>query len=102
VSESETFPLAFVILVDNNVEQLERLLRLIYRPHNVYCIHVDAKSSSKFKAAIESILNCFDNVFIPTKTESVFWGWNTLLKAQLNCMTDLLNMDKVINVDKHP
>jgi mucin type N-acetylglucosaminyltransferase 3 len=103
VTDFETsFPLAFVILVDHDIEQFERLLRTIYRPQNIYCIHIDTKSSNEFKEAIESIISCFDNVFIPTKTESVYWAYNTLLKAQLNCMTDLLNMNKIINVDKYP
>ncbi len=94
-----SFPLAFVILVHHDIEQLERFLRTIYRPHNVYCIHIDSKSSKEFKEAVESIFSCFDNLFIPTKTESVYWGDNSLLKAQLNCMTDLLNMNKTIYVD---
>ncbi len=96
------FPLAFVVLVDHEVEQFERFLRTIYRPHNIYCIHVDQKSSSDVRSAIESIADCFDNVFIATRIENVYWGSNTLLKAQLNCMSDLLNLTRIINVDKHP
>lgn len=34
----EEFPIAFSILTYNNVEQFERLLRIIYRPQNSYCI----------------------------------------------------------------
>jgi hypothetical protein len=96
------FPLAFTILVDENAEQLERLLRVIYRPQNIYCIHVDSKSSATLKAAIESIVNCFDNVFMPRKTQKVYWGHFSLLRAQLNCMSDMLNLDSLINVEKHP
>jgi hypothetical protein len=103
VSEFETkFPLAFTILVDENAEQLERLLRVIYRPQNIYCIHVDNKSSTALKAAIESIVNCFDNVFMPRETQKVYWAHFSLLRAQLNCMSDLLNLDNLINVEKHP
>jgi hypothetical protein len=97
-----SFPLAFVILVDQELEQFERFLRTIYRSHNVYCIHVDKKASREFKEGIESIVDCFDNVFIPTKTGNVIWGAYTLLEAQLSCMSDLLNMNKRINEDKHP
>lgn len=32
------FPIAFSILTYEHVEQFERMLRLIYRSHNVYCI----------------------------------------------------------------
>ncbi len=95
------FPLAFIILVDNNVEQFERFLRTIYRPHNVYCIHVDFESSKAVKDAIKSIADCFDNVFIPTKTEIVYYAHFSLLKAQLNCMSDLLNMEELISEGKH-
>jgi hypothetical protein len=102
VTDFETnFPLAYIILFNKNVEQLERLLRVIYRPHNIYCIHVDGKSSADTNRAIESIAACFDNVFITTKTESVVWGHFSLLRAQLNCMSDLLNLDDLINVKKH-
>jgi hypothetical protein len=91
------FPLAFTILAHNNVEQLERLLRTIYRSQNVYCIHVDSKSSAVMKQAVESITNCFDNVFTATRSESVFWGHFSLIRAQLNCIDDLLNLNKLDN-----
>ncbi len=32
------FPIAFSILTYDNAEQFERLLRAIYRPHNLYCV----------------------------------------------------------------
>jgi hypothetical protein len=96
------FPLAYTILVNENVEQFERVLRVIYRPQNIYCIHVDRKRSADLQMAIESISGCFDNVFIATKTERVFWGHFSLLRAQLNCMSDLLSLDNLINVEKHP
>jgi hypothetical protein len=96
------FSLAYTILVNENVEQFERLLRVIYRPQNVYCIHVDSKSSVHLKTAIESISSCFDNVFITMKTERVFWGHFSLLRAQLNCMSDLLDLENLINEEKHP
>lgn len=84
------FPLAFSILTYNNVEQLERLLRTIYRPHNVYCIHVDSKSNKNVHAAIRSIAGCFNNVFIATKLEHIVYAGFNRLKADINCMTDLV------------
>ncbi len=39
--EERGFPLAFSVLLYEEAEQAERLLRAVYRPHNVYCIHVD-------------------------------------------------------------
>ena len=92
IKESEyEFPLAFSILVYYNVEQLERLLKLIYRPQNVYCIHIDLKSSSEVHEAIESIVQCFDNVFISSKLEDIIYAGFSRLKADINCMHDLIN-----------
>lgn len=96
------FPLAYLILLHDQVEQFERQLRLIYQPQNVYCIHVDMKSSLTVLKAIQSIAACFDNVFLTTKRESVIWSGMTLLQADLNCMSDLLNLNKLVNIQKHP
>ncbi len=40
--EAEEFPIAFSILYYKDLVQVERLLRAIYRPNNVYCLHMDA------------------------------------------------------------
>lgn len=85
------FPIAFSILTYENIEQFERLLRLIYRPQNVYCIHVDLKSSQQFYSAVRSITDCFKNVFISTQLERVVYAGFSRLKADLNCMQDLLS-----------
>jgi hypothetical protein len=98
-SFEEKFPLAFVILTYENVEQFERLLKAIYRPQNVYCIHVDAKSTIVFKEAIKSIARCFHNVFITTKLEKIVYASYSRLKADINCMNDLI---KFKSMKKHP
>ena len=103
ISQSERdFPLAFVILVNNEVDQFERLLRVLYRSHNIYCIHIDAKSSQETFDALKSIVDCFDNVFLTTKREPVVWGGITLLNADLNCMRDLLNLQRLVAQKSHP
>ena len=40
--ESAAFPLAYSILFYKDLMQVERLLRAIYRPNNIYCLHMDA------------------------------------------------------------
>ena len=65
------------------------MLKLIYRPQNFYCIHVDSKSTIEFRKAIESISNCFENVNIASKSENIVWGSFSILQAELNCMKDL-------------
>ena len=82
------FPLAFNILFHRNVEQLERLLRLLYRPQNQYCIHVDRKTPDNVLESVENIANCFDNVFIASKLEIVIYASHTRLLADINCMRD--------------
>ena len=51
--------------------QVERLLRAIYMPQNVYCIHIDSKSPDNVQHSAAAIANCFDNVFIASRQESV-------------------------------
>lgn len=89
--EEKAFPIAFSILMHENLEQVERLLRLIYRPQNVYCIHVDRKSSSALRTATLAISRCFKNVFVADKAIDVHWGEFTLLEAELVCARQLLD-----------
>lgn len=89
--EELEFPIAFSILMHENVEQVERLLRLIYRPQNVYCIHVDRKSGSSIHRAAKAIASCFDNVFVARKVVDVYWGEYSLLEAELACLRQLLD-----------
>lgn len=95
------FPLAFSILTYENVEQFERLLHSIYRPQNIYCIHIDLKSSFSFKKSIQSIAECFDNVFISTKLEFIIYAGFSRLQADFNCIKDLLNLNTLID-NQHP
>ncbi|CAF0812376.1 unnamed protein product [Brachionus calyciflorus] len=90
-SFEKTFPIAFTILTYDNVEQFERLLRAIYRPQNVYCIHIDSKSPPLFHEAVKSIVQCFNNVFVSTKLERVVYAGFSRLKADINCMHDLIS-----------
>jgi beta-1,6-N-acetylglucosaminyltransferase 4 len=85
----KSFPLAFTFVVHNSPQQVLRLLRLMYRPQNTYCIHYDYKSP--YKDFFHSIAECFSNVVIPLKLERVFWGHYSILAAQMSCMRHLLH-----------
>ena len=87
--EEKDFPLAFALNVHNSPQQIFMFLQVIYRPHNVYCIHYDQKSEESFKKVMRSIADCLPNVIIPSKTESVIRSWHTVVDAQMNCMSDL-------------
>ena len=88
--EEENFPVAYILVVYNNVSQVLRLLKVIYRPHNLYCIHPDAKQEPKFIRAFLAISQCLDNVFVASKLEKVYYAHHSIMDAQLNCMQDLM------------
>ena len=91
--EEESFPLAYILLVHTNVRQVLRLLKVIYRPQNLYCIHPDAKQGKDFVRVFSRISYCLSNVFVASKLESVYYAYHTIVDAQLNCMQDLLKFD---------
>ena len=93
VSEVEhKFPLAFALNVYNAPQQIFRFLKVIYRKHNVYCIHYDRKSDPQFKQLILQLAKCLPNVIVPSVIENVIWGWHTIVDAQMNCFDALLKV----------
>lgn len=88
--EEEEFPIAFSIIMYKEPFMVERLLRAIYRPQNVYCIHVDLTSSLLVYETMKHIATCFDNVFIASERIDVKWGWFSVVKPELACLKDLL------------
>lgn len=86
----EDFPLAYSLVVHKYAWMVERLIRAVYSPNNIYCIHYDLKSSSQFISAMEGLARCLPNVFIASKRELVYYAGFSRLKADLNCLSDLL------------
>ncbi|XP_060607127.1 beta-1,3-galactosyl-O-glycosyl-glycoprotein beta-1,6-N-acetylglucosaminyltransferase-like [Ruditapes philippinarum] len=93
-TEEQQFPIAFSILMYKNVEQVERLLRAIYRPQNIYCIHVDSKTNIEIYGALSGISQCFENVFVLRKRINVIWGKMSVLTPELLCMEELWKRHK--------
>ncbi|XP_028457883.1 beta-1,3-galactosyl-O-glycosyl-glycoprotein beta-1,6-N-acetylglucosaminyltransferase 4-like [Perca flavescens] len=94
VSEEEKgFPLAYSLVVHKSAWMIERLIRTLYSPSNIYCIHYDQKSSAQFISAVEGLARCLPNVFIASKRESVYYASFSRLKADLNCLSDLLGSE---------
>ncbi|XP_051875914.1 beta-1,3-galactosyl-O-glycosyl-glycoprotein beta-1,6-N-acetylglucosaminyltransferase 4-like isoform X2 [Pristis pectinata] len=89
--EEQEYPLAFSLVVHKDAVMVERLLKMIYMPQNIYCVHYDQKSSKSFKAALENLARCLPNVFIATKIELVHYTHISRLQADLNCLSDLLS-----------
>ncbi|XP_022368077.1 beta-1,3-galactosyl-O-glycosyl-glycoprotein beta-1,6-N-acetylglucosaminyltransferase 3 [Enhydra lutris kenyoni] len=88
--EELDFPIAYSMVVHEKIENFERLLRALYAPQNVYCVHVDEKSPETFKEAVKAIVSCFPNVFIASKLVRVVYASWSRVQADLNCMEDLL------------
>ncbi|XP_061078528.1 beta-1,3-galactosyl-O-glycosyl-glycoprotein beta-1,6-N-acetylglucosaminyltransferase 3-like [Conger conger] len=88
--EETEFPVAYSMVVHEQIEMFERLLRAIYVPHNIYCVHVDRKSPDAFKLAVQTIVSCLPNVFVASKLESVVYASWSRVQADLNCMEDLM------------
>ena len=93
-NEEKAYPLAFAMNIHNSAQQVIRLLKTIYRPHNTYCIHYDEKSSPHFKGVFDNIAKCLPNVFIPRKIVNVIRSWHTVVDAQMNCFKQLLSIHK--------
>ncbi|KAH9524980.1 Beta-1,3-galactosyl-O-glycosyl-glycoprotein beta-1,6-N-acetylglucosaminyltransferase [Bulinus truncatus] len=91
--EEMEFPIAFGILVAEDVEMAERLLRAIYRPQNYYCIHVDSKYEDIYRVFL-AIASCLNNVILPDRRLNVGWGTFSTLEAELICMETLLTFTR--------
>lgn len=100
--QEQRYPLAFILTVHKELEIFVRLLRAIYMPQNVYCIHIDAKAPPGYQEAVRTLINCLENAFLSTRSETVTYGGFTRLQADLNCMKDLAGLGtrwrKVINL----
>ena len=93
ISDKEkNFPLGFVMLVSysqHSVQQYIRLLRFIYRPQNVYCIHIDRKSPDHWTKAITTFASCFSNIFVAKDAVEVIYAHASILTAHLKCLEEL-------------
>ncbi|XP_063115935.1 N-acetyllactosaminide beta-1,6-N-acetylglucosaminyl-transferase isoform X1 [Cavia porcellus] len=87
--EEAAFPLAYVMVLHKDFDTFERLFRAVYMPHNVYCVHVDAKADPEFHSAVQLLLSCFPNAFLASRMVPVVYGGISRLQADLNCLRDL-------------
>ena len=83
------FPLAYAIAFHDSPQQIVRLLKVIYRPQNIYCLHPDGKADRKLIEGFRSLSFCFDNVFVPQKLVEVYYAHFSMVEAQLLCFKEL-------------
>ncbi|XP_048251820.1 beta-1,3-galactosyl-O-glycosyl-glycoprotein beta-1,6-N-acetylglucosaminyltransferase-like [Haliotis rufescens] len=89
-SQELEYPLAFAIKMHTSPEQAEQLLRTIYRPHNVYCIHVDQKAEAGVFDTMKSIARCLDNVEVIDDRTNVVYMSSATIHAEMKCMKRLM------------
>ena len=85
----EKFPIAYILVVYTNAGQVLQLLKSIYRAHNLYCIHPDARRGDGFKEYFTKVATCLDNVFVVSKPIDIYYGHISITDSQLLCMQDL-------------
>lgn len=90
----QNFSLAFSMLIYTDFPQFEQLLRTIYRPQNIYCIHMDKKSNKNFVKSVKQLVDCFPNVFLTPRSVNVQWGEFSVLEPELICIEELLKRHK--------
>ncbi|XP_048471989.1 beta-1,3-galactosyl-O-glycosyl-glycoprotein beta-1,6-N-acetylglucosaminyltransferase 7-like isoform X3 [Rhincodon typus] len=88
--EEADFPLAYILTVHKDLDTLLWLFRAIYAPQNIYCIHVDNKTSAEFRRRVQELASCFRNVFLASRSETVVYGGFSRLQADINCMRELV------------
>lgn len=57
------FPIAFALMVHDQITLFETLLASLFRPHNAYCVFMDGKANPGFKAQIHLLINCYKSQF---------------------------------------
>uniref|UniRef100_A0A5K3FUX3 Protein xylosyltransferase n=1 Tax=Mesocestoides corti TaxID=53468 RepID=A0A5K3FUX3_MESCO len=85
--------IAFTLVVHKDVGQIARLLRMIYRQNNYYCIHADRRSDFLFTEALRGVATCFGtNVeLVPHEQRvEVHWGYESVLVPQITCAKQAL------------
>ena len=82
--------MAYVLQLYQGASLFVKQLQFIYMPQNIYCINIDTKSSLVFVRVIQQIARCLPNVFVTKKRIEVIYLHVSTVRAQLNCIEDLL------------
>uniref|UniRef100_A0A8C5QWN3 Glucosaminyl (N-acetyl) transferase family member 7 n=1 Tax=Leptobrachium leishanense TaxID=445787 RepID=A0A8C5QWN3_9ANUR len=91
--EEADYPLAYIITIHKKLDMFVKLLRAIYAPQNIYCIHIDKKSSKIYSRTVRKLASCFSNIIVSSKQETVVYAGFSRLQADVNCMEDLADSE---------
>nr|CAG4649102.1 EOG090X01AN [Scapholeberis mucronata]SVE93458.1 EOG090X01AN [Scapholeberis mucronata] len=85
--------IAFILTLNGRaLRQVTRLLKVIYRPHHVYLIHVDARQDFLFRNLLP-LESQYSNIRLVRNRHSSIWGGASLLDVLLESMEQLLKID---------
>ena len=84
-------PIAFSILLNRPADQTFQLLRAIYNPSNVYCLHVHLDATKRYFNFIKKLAGCVENFYISDARYRISYATNERIKAHLSCHKILLN-----------
>ena len=87
-TQEEQFPLAFSFKLHKYPDMFERLLSVLWRPHNLYCVHVDSKTPPDVYWRIVNVTSCFPNVVLTQTRINVVYA---SLYADIECVKVALN-----------
>ncbi|CAH8595819.1 unnamed protein product [Dicrocoelium dendriticum] len=94
--EEKQFPLAFSIMIYTDLDRALRLMQVIYRAHNFYCIHVDRETDDRFYSTLTLLMQrrYGNSVYVVPRRDSfkVQWGRLSALDADLLCSRVLLGL----------
>ncbi|VDK37469.1 unnamed protein product [Taenia asiatica] len=98
--------IAFTIRIQDDVRWVARILRMIYRVNNYYCIHLDKNVDFVVEAAVQGVISCFgSNIeLVPRNSRVAFTkGDESALKIQLVCAEQALKRNEkwkyLINIE---
>ena len=96
ISQDEIdFPIAYEMLIyyqKNRFLQALNLLKFIYRPQNMYCLHIDKNSPNWWINEVRSFTSCLPNIFVAKKLIRIRYGSVSILDAHLSCLSELLTV----------
>ncbi|XP_055963420.1 beta-1,3-galactosyl-O-glycosyl-glycoprotein beta-1,6-N-acetylglucosaminyltransferase 7-like [Sorex fumeus] len=89
-AEEGNFSLAYIVRAPRELTVLVRLLRAVYAPQNLYCVHVDEDAPAKYRVALQTLAGCLENVFLSPRSGAAASPGPARLQAELDCMRELV------------
>lgn len=93
-NEELEYPIAFTLLMHENLDQSLLLLSAIYRTHNLYSIHLDGKVQGQLREALMAFSSCFANIFVADVSVDVVYASGRRLLADIEAMKTLLSLPR--------